>query len=166
MFSIKPLSTANNIISGSIFNHAREPNVSYRLDKRLNTIEYTTARQVLTGQELCIYYGSDDKLWFSIQDANSQHIAPGSPPRQAMENAWEDIAPLTIDESAPEEEDPLDISTVAGSVPGPVLLGRSPMFQRIKMLSAEELEEAEGMPVSTSGYYGFPFWALFSLLLS
>ena len=41
---------------GSIFNHSRNPNVYYRLNKQLDTIEYTTARQIASGEELCVYY--------------------------------------------------------------------------------------------------------------
>ncbi|CEL51731.1 SET domain-containing protein 7 OS=Schizosaccharomyces pombe (strain 972 / ATCC 24843) GN=set7 PE=4 SV=1 [Rhizoctonia solani AG-1 IB] len=68
---------------GSIFNHAREPNVSYRLDKKAKTIEYTTTKQIDIGDELCIYYGSDDKLWFPMQGDSA--IRPRSSPHEESE---------------------------------------------------------------------------------
>lgn len=43
---------------GSLFNHdPHAPNVSFELDRRSETIRYTTSVNVKQGQELCIYYG-------------------------------------------------------------------------------------------------------------
>lgn len=43
---------------GSIFNHSRRPNVSYRLRSDNLTIEYTNTSDIRAGEELCIYYGN------------------------------------------------------------------------------------------------------------
>ncbi|KAL3680409.1 hypothetical protein R1sor_023365 [Riccia sorocarpa] len=43
---------------GSMFNHSRRPNVSYKLRPENLTIEYTTSSVIRTGEELCIYYGN------------------------------------------------------------------------------------------------------------
>ena len=49
--------------AGSLFNHSESPNVSFSLDTKSDSIRYTTTRNVLPGEELCIFYGF--KLWFS-----------------------------------------------------------------------------------------------------
>ena len=53
---------------GSLFNHARQPNVNYRLDKEAGVIRYYAAlgRAIAPGDELCIYYGEDKELWFDM----------------------------------------------------------------------------------------------------
>jgi hypothetical protein len=52
---------------GSLFNHSRKPNADYRLSPSTQTITYSTGhRPVKKGEELCIYYGSDDHLWFKL----------------------------------------------------------------------------------------------------
>ena len=51
---------------GSIFNHSRNPNVGFHLDLGLETITYTTLRDVEAGEELCISYGPT--LWFDDAD--------------------------------------------------------------------------------------------------
>lgn len=136
------------IVLGAIFNHSREPNVTYRLDKQMNTIEYTTTKRILTGQELCIYYGSDDKLWFPMENSQPRDTVPGSPTVHAPESIWDEIAPLVTSEPTITEE--LVPAVTTDPVPSSITPSQKPVFQRIKVLSAEELEEAEGMPVSTS----------------
>jgi tRNA-specific adenosine deaminase 3 len=43
---------------GSLFNHDdAAPNVGYTLDKERGIIRYSTKRDILPGEELCIYYG-------------------------------------------------------------------------------------------------------------
>ena len=53
---------------GSLFNHARQPNVNYRLDKEAGVIRYYAAlgRAIAPGDEQCIYYGEDKELWFDM----------------------------------------------------------------------------------------------------
>ena len=53
---------------GSLFNHNRKPNVDYRVHKDKLIIEYWIARDVEEGEELCIYYGSSDHLWFTEEN--------------------------------------------------------------------------------------------------
>ena len=52
---------------GSLFNHASRPNVDYRVHEETLTIEYFAARDVPAGEELCIYYGPDEALWFAVE---------------------------------------------------------------------------------------------------
>ncbi|KAL1715430.1 hypothetical protein EV715DRAFT_207529 [Schizophyllum commune] len=52
---------------GSLFNHSGAPNVSYVLEPLTESIRYTTTRRILSGEELCIFYGH--KLWFDAVDA-------------------------------------------------------------------------------------------------
>lgn len=58
--------TGNKLLAlgyGSLFNHSRHPNVSYKVCSDDQTIEYTSGFQVISrGTELCISYGSN--LWF------------------------------------------------------------------------------------------------------
>ncbi|KAG8686980.1 hypothetical protein FRC08_012229 [Ceratobasidium sp. 394] len=133
---------------GSIFNHAREPNVSYRLDKRLGVIEYTTTRPILPGEELCIYYGSDDKLWFPLEATGSPSAGQGSLSGQDSKNIWDSIAPLPTDESTAVVPVP-DTLVDLDATPVPILTSEETMFRRIKVLSAEEVEEADDRPVPT-----------------
>ncbi|EJT98675.1 protein methyltransferase, partial [Dacryopinax primogenitus] len=56
---------------GSIFNHSSRPNVSFYRNIDAQTIEYTTTRDVSTGEELCISYGDSSRLWFPVVDDNA-----------------------------------------------------------------------------------------------
>ncbi len=47
---------------GSLFNHARKPNLDYRIDSKQSVIRYFAARNIMAEEELTIFYG--DKLWF------------------------------------------------------------------------------------------------------
>ena len=63
-------------VTGSLFNHSDNPNVSYTLDPTTDSIRYTTVRDVNSGEELCVFYGHT--LWFmpAAQSSNcSTHIA-------------------------------------------------------------------------------------------
>ncbi|KAG9088604.1 hypothetical protein FRC06_001952, partial [Ceratobasidium sp. 370] len=133
---------------GSIFNRARQPNVSYRLDKHLNVIEYTTTKSVLPGEELCIYYGSDDKLWFPLADTSFPPTDLGSLSGQGPGNIWDSISSLPIDESTAAAQisgGPITPDSMSESIS----TNEEPMFRQIKILSAEEVEEADDMPVPT-----------------
>ncbi|KAH7340961.1 cytidine deaminase-like protein [Rhizoctonia solani] len=125
---------------GSIFNHTREPNVSYRLNKNANTIEYTTTKQINLGDELCIYYGSDEKLWFSMQ---------GDPTGDSRSKApQQDSEPLPFGDPGAGEDNDLE----KRSAKNPTLLievADQPLFEVVKVLSQEEQEEAPGMPIPT-----------------
>jgi tRNA-specific adenosine deaminase 3 len=60
--------------TGSIFNHSSSPNVSFTLDSRSQSIQYTTSRAVAADEELCIFYGH--KLWFEdIDQTQPSHLA-------------------------------------------------------------------------------------------
>mmetsp|Transcript_81184 Transcript_81184/g.158602 ORF Transcript_81184/g.158602 Transcript_81184/m.158602 type:complete len:189 (+) Transcript_81184:29-595(+) len=52
---------------GSLFNHSRHPNISYRLNLSARTITYSSSHKAIScGDELCIFYGPDEKLWFDM----------------------------------------------------------------------------------------------------
>lgn len=56
---------------GSLFNHSRRPNISYRLDLPNRNITYSTSHKaVAADEELCIFYGPDEKLWFDMPPDN------------------------------------------------------------------------------------------------
>ncbi|KAG8733619.1 hypothetical protein FRC11_004547 [Ceratobasidium sp. 423] len=124
---------------GSIFNHAREPNVSYQLNKKAKIIEYTTTKRIDSGDELCIYYGSDDKLWFPMQNDSSVHSHPKSPRQNSQ--------PLPFGDSVA-EDDKLDEPAEKSLTPL-IEVAEQPLFEIVKVLSQEEQEEAPGVPIST-----------------
>ena len=47
---------------GSLFNHSKHPNLDYRIDHNMLTINYSAARDISSGEELTIFYGT--RLWF------------------------------------------------------------------------------------------------------
>ena len=47
---------------GSLFNHARKPNIDYRIGETEQVIRYYACKPITAGEELCINYGND--LWF------------------------------------------------------------------------------------------------------
>jgi uncharacterized protein len=53
---------------GSLFNHARKPNVDYRIDAQAEVIRYYApfGHNIQAGDELCIFYGPDKDLWFEM----------------------------------------------------------------------------------------------------
>ena len=64
------LCLAGNLLAlgiGSLFNHSSRPNVDYRVHEETLTIDYFAARDVPAGEELCIYYGPDEELWFDVK---------------------------------------------------------------------------------------------------
>ncbi|CAE6421285.1 unnamed protein product [Rhizoctonia solani] len=125
---------------GSIFNHARDPNVSYRLNKKANTIEYTTTKHIDTGDELCIYYGSDEKLWFAVQGDSAV--------RSSSKTPKEDTEPLPFGDTGVGDDDDPDEHSAKDLTP-PAEVADQPLFEVVKILSREEQEEAPGMPIST-----------------
>jgi len=57
---------------GSMFNHASRPNVSFHRNIVAQTIEYTTTRDIASGEELCICYGDTSRLWFPTADSTPE----------------------------------------------------------------------------------------------
>lgn len=55
---------------GSLFNHDKRPNIDYRIKRDELVIDYRVARDVKKDEELCIYYGCSDHLWFSEKGEN------------------------------------------------------------------------------------------------
>ncbi len=58
---------------GSLFNHARKPNLDYRLDGNQPVIRYVAARNIMAEEELTIFYG--DKLWFEDTSIMTEQIS-------------------------------------------------------------------------------------------
>ncbi|KAF8964191.1 hypothetical protein BDZ97DRAFT_2075331 [Flammula alnicola] len=95
---------------GSLFNHSESPNVSYTLDTKTDSIQYTAVRDVTPGEELCIYYGQN--LWISPAIDISE-----SRDSSEVDDGWEEIIPeedlpFTRYKLPPEEEDVQSIRTV------------------------------------------------------
>lgn len=49
---------------GSLFNHSSSPNLDYRIDSAHLIIRFYAAQPIEPGEELLIYYGPPEKLWF------------------------------------------------------------------------------------------------------
>lgn len=106
---------------GSLFNHSSAPNVSYTLDPTTESIRYTTTRRILTGEELCIFYGH--KLWFDAVDTvhEPSNTADADVP---VEDGFGGLAGLEMDEDGDENalagpsSDP-----TAGAILGPCPYG-------------------------------------------
>lgn len=56
---------------GSLFNHSSFPNLDYRVDSAALKISFFAARTIESGEELLIYYGPPDRLWFADLTAPS-----------------------------------------------------------------------------------------------
>ena len=61
---------------GSLFNHARKPNLDYRIDGNQSVIRYFAARNIMAEEELTIFYG--DKLWFEDTSIVKEQISTTS----------------------------------------------------------------------------------------
>ena len=59
---------------GSIFNHNKYPNVSYSIDTHTLTITFKTIAHIQVGDELCISYGPESKLWWRSKDDVDDHV--------------------------------------------------------------------------------------------
>ena len=53
-------------LCGSMWNHSKRPNVGFVCDPTHSVIRFTAIRQIKSGEECCISYGS--KLWFPVVD--------------------------------------------------------------------------------------------------
>lgn len=54
---------------GSLYNHAKVPNVSYSRDLEALAMTYTALRNIREGDELLIDYGwGDTPLWFEVNE--------------------------------------------------------------------------------------------------
>lgn len=78
---------------GSLFNHSRQPLLSYKLDVAARLIHYTTTRDVLQGQELTIFYGTN--LWF---EENQELVAVESPYQEHMDDPDSFLAAISLDD--------------------------------------------------------------------
>jgi len=53
---------------GSLFNHDREPNCAYSLDRDNQVIVFKTRRRIEVGEELLISYGREESLWWKSSE--------------------------------------------------------------------------------------------------
>eukprot|EP01119_Soliformovum_irregulare_P003387 TRINITY_DN1386_c0_g1_i1.p2 TRINITY_DN1386_c0_g1~~TRINITY_DN1386_c0_g1_i1.p2 ORF type:complete len:156 (-),score=17.92 TRINITY_DN1386_c0_g1_i1:1002-1439(-) len=73
---------------GSIFNHHRKPNVGYTRDPKNLTIIYTATQDIDVGEELCISYGDQSKLWFDDADGPQEPDSPEVDPTNIEFGEW------------------------------------------------------------------------------
>ncbi|KAF9013443.1 hypothetical protein BDQ17DRAFT_603491 [Cyathus striatus] len=99
---------------GSLFNHSNKPNVTFTLDKRTDSIRYTTVRDVNVDEELCIFYGHS--LWF--EPAGIMNTSQGKTLENPYDSGSQDVLiedqnlPFTRYKLPPEEEEPGSIRTI------------------------------------------------------
>lgn len=136
--SKSPRSKVTLRFSGSLFNHSRSPNVSYRLERETESIRYTTTRAIIPDEELCIFYGHS--LWF--QPADVVDI-----PTEADEQAddWAGLTCIQIEE----EETSLDGPYLDGS-PDDLLAEENLPFTRMKLLNDEAEDQLDAVQTGAS----------------
>ncbi|SJL07375.1 uncharacterized protein ARMOST_10722 [Armillaria ostoyae] len=114
---------------GSLFNHADPPNVTYEIDLATDSIRYTTVRDIVPGEELCIFYGHN--LWFQpvesdshpTEESEAEEPLPMSANSQSHDDiVAEDNLPFFKIKPPPDEEDLASIRTIqawAVDIPDP-----------------------------------------------
>lgn len=112
-----------------MFNHDKAPNVSFSLDSSTESIRYTTARDILPDEELCIFYGH--KLWFedfnAAQDVSSSTVEVG--------DLWGGLAAVSASDEVADESEEED-----GDPAAPVAEDDLP-FTRVRITPDEDEEE-------------------------
>ncbi len=118
------------VLTGSLFNHSKNPNVSYILDHDTESIKYTTARTITIGEELCIFYGH--KLWFeSTEDEESQRTA------DEPDDGWGGLTSLQ-NESAGQDTPVKDMWPLLIGNPDDVVPEEQLPFTRVKLIDDED----------------------------
>lgn len=82
---------------GSLFNHADPPNLKYTIDYLTESIRYETTRCIRQGEELTIWYGPAEKLWFETLESKQSWHTPGSTFQLSADSAFQDCTELPID---------------------------------------------------------------------
>ena len=120
---------------GSLFNHDQMPNVSFSLDHSTESIRYTTTRDVLPDEELCIFYGH--KLWF--EDANAAQSSSADP--IDADDSWGGLGAMSgPDATGDESEEDGDPSALVAEDDMP--------FTRVR-ITPDELEEEDMESIRT-----------------
>lgn len=114
---------------GSLFNHDQTPNVSFSLDRVTDSIRYTTTRDILPDEELCIFYGH--KLWF--EDVNAAQESSSA--AVEADDLWGGLAAVSGFDAAADESEEED-----GDSSTPVTEEDLP-FVRVRITPDEEEEE-------------------------
>ena len=122
-----------NAHKGSLFNHSQQPNVTYTLDSKTESIRYTTTRRIEEGEELCIFYGH--KLWFDAVDARSSDTQLDDP-----DDGWGGLASVEIVEDELSELDKVVLRYADGDPQETVSEDDLP-FIRIKLYRDDEEDE-------------------------
>ncbi len=79
---------------GSLFNHSKQPNLSYTVDQQLQLIHFRAARDIAANEELTIFYG--DNLWFEDSSAFAAS-SPNSMLHQHLDEEHAFLAGLQLD---------------------------------------------------------------------
>ena len=123
-------------LSGSLFNHSQNPNVSYLIDQATESIRYVTSRRISKDEELCIFYGH--KLWFDPVDTADGSRSKAS---EEKDDVWGGLSGL----NAPEENE-VDatlelLNQFTSGKPDEIVPEDVLPFKRMKMTPEDEEEE-------------------------
>lgn len=116
-----------------MFNHSQQPNVTYTLDPKTESIRYTTTRKIEEGEELCIFYGH--KLWFDALDAG-----PSETQLEEPDDGWGGLAGVETPEDDASVYD-IQIAKYADGNPQQVVSEDDLPFIRIKLYRDDEEDE-------------------------
>lgn len=119
---------------GSVFNHSEQPNVSFELEAKTESIRYTISRRIEAGEELFIFYGH--KLWFEQhgQSSTTSTMVKSSDP----DDGWGGLG--AIDDSSTEEVNPFSEGNPNDVIPESEL-----PFTRLKLVDDTEEDLPENI---------------------
>ena len=110
--------------------------MSFSLDHSTESIRYTTTRDILPGEELCIFYGH--KLWF--EDANAGQSSSADP--IDADDPWGGLGAVSGPDATGDETESED-----GDPSAPVAEDDLP-FTRVR-ITPDELEEEDMESIRT-----------------
>ncbi|TFK52265.1 hypothetical protein OE88DRAFT_1379284 [Heliocybe sulcata] len=121
---------------GSLFNHSDHPNVSYTADIETDSIRYTTTRAVAPDEELCIFYGHEQRF----ENTDGTPPAPSEP--GTNEDGWGGLSEIEA-EGMVNEGSGKDIFTFADGDPCDVIDEEDLPFERLKLFEDPEEETVD-----------------------
>lgn len=139
LYMIYPCLSGMGLCIGSVFNHSEQPNVSFELEAKTESIRYTISRRIEAGEELFIFYGH--KLWFEQhgQSSTTSTMVKSSDP----DDGWGGLG--AIDDSSTEEVNPFSEGNPNDVIPESEL-----PFTRLKLVDDTEEDLPENIRTSTS----------------
>ncbi|KAF7791412.1 hypothetical protein EIP86_002428 [Pleurotus ostreatoroseus] len=133
---------------GSLFNHSKNPNVSYTLDHGTESIRYTTTRTIGEGEELCIFYGH--KLWFQSAEGEEPEETVDEP-----DDGWGGLTGLQ-DEYSRQDIHKEDVWPLLEGDPDDIIPEEQLPFTRIKLIDDEDEDIPEAVRLEKAWVVDIP----------